>query len=59
MQERKFKNYKGKEHSHLEIAKLIGLRAGLSGRKFANTLTEHRAMDTITVHAHTRTYAQQ
>ena len=56
MQERK--NYKGREHSHFEIAKLIGLRAGLSGRKFANTLTEHRANGhdyRSRTHSHTHT----
>ena len=30
--------------------------AGPSGMKFANTLTEHGTMDTITVHTHTHAH---
>ena len=35
---RKKKNYKGKEHSRLEKAKLIELSGGAKWKKFANTL---------------------
>ena len=35
---RKKKKYKGKKHSHLEIAKLIELSDWAKWKKFANTL---------------------
>ena len=35
---RKKKNYKGKKHSHLEIAKLISLSGWVKRKKIANTL---------------------
>ena len=49
------KTYRGKEHSHLEIAKVIKLSDRAKRKEISEYTTQHRTMDTITVHAHTRT----
>ena len=54
MEEKTF--YRGKEHSHLEIAKLIELSGWAKRKEISKYTTQHKTMDTITVHAHTRTH---
>ena len=46
-----------KEHSHLEIAGANRAKwLGQAERNFASRLPEHRTLDKISVHVHTRTH---